>query len=188
MYCKNCGTLIPEGSKFCPSCGTSVVSNQGQPMNAGPANMQPNVQPNPQMLNQQPNGYGNQPYVQQKKSNSTPIIIAVVAVVLLAIICIGVYVKNSSPRHVILGKWQTTSDGETLKFEFKTDNTLIMTMDGESIIGSYEFSSDNKNVTLYESKTKSNGESQKAQIKIVDKNTVKLTDKSGETIVLDRIK
>ena len=34
MYCNNCGKQIPEGSKFCPECGSRitspVVENQGQ--------------------------------------------------------------------------------------------------------------------------------------------------------------
>lgn len=24
MYCKNCGTKLPEGAKFCQSCGKQV--------------------------------------------------------------------------------------------------------------------------------------------------------------------
>ena len=26
MFCKNCGNEIPEGSKVCPACGTTVES------------------------------------------------------------------------------------------------------------------------------------------------------------------
>jgi uncharacterized RDD family membrane protein YckC len=29
MYCRNCGTQIPEGSQFCPSCGVAVVDAGG---------------------------------------------------------------------------------------------------------------------------------------------------------------
>ncbi len=28
MYCKNCGTELKEGQKFCPKCGTPVESSQ----------------------------------------------------------------------------------------------------------------------------------------------------------------
>ncbi|MBO5238693.1 MAG: zinc ribbon domain-containing protein [Lachnospiraceae bacterium] len=28
MYCKNCGTEIKEGGRFCPACGTPVVSSE----------------------------------------------------------------------------------------------------------------------------------------------------------------
>lgn len=211
LYCSKCGKLIPEGSKFCPSCGTAVSGDQEQPMNAGTTNGQPSVQPNIQpnaqqngsMFNQQPNGPSNQqinqqinqqfnrpanqPYVQQKKSNSKPIIIAVVAVVLLAIICIGIYVKNSNPRNVILGKWKATSNGITLDLEFKSDNTLVMTNSGKSLLGSYEFSSDNKTLTIYESTEKTKGDFEKAKLEIVNKDTVKLTIDS-EVITMNRIK
>mgnify|MGYP001008294608 FL=1 len=28
MFCKNCGVQISEETKFCPSCGNSVVDNK----------------------------------------------------------------------------------------------------------------------------------------------------------------
>lgn len=28
-FCHNCGAQLPEGSKFCPSCGTPIVTNSG---------------------------------------------------------------------------------------------------------------------------------------------------------------
>ena len=42
MFCKNCGTEIPEGAGFCPSCGTPAGADA--PKTAGePA--QPTQQP-----------------------------------------------------------------------------------------------------------------------------------------------
>ena len=44
-YCKNCGTEVEEGGKFCPSCGTSVdllsqpskiIDQMDHPKNPGP--------------------------------------------------------------------------------------------------------------------------------------------------------
>ena len=36
-YCRNCGTALPEGARFCPKCGTTVAINQNTPPPAGPA-------------------------------------------------------------------------------------------------------------------------------------------------------
>ena len=26
MFCKNCGTQVPDGTKFCPECGAELTS------------------------------------------------------------------------------------------------------------------------------------------------------------------
>lgn len=31
MYCRNCGKEIPEGTRFCPDCGTSTGAAPAQP-------------------------------------------------------------------------------------------------------------------------------------------------------------
>jgi len=30
MYCKDCGTLVPDGARFCPKCGTEVTAGGSQ--------------------------------------------------------------------------------------------------------------------------------------------------------------
>ena len=30
MFCMNCGKPLPDGSKFCPHCGTPVISSEGK--------------------------------------------------------------------------------------------------------------------------------------------------------------
>lgn len=30
MFCMNCGKPLPDGSKFCPHCGTPVISSEGR--------------------------------------------------------------------------------------------------------------------------------------------------------------
>jgi uncharacterized RDD family membrane protein YckC len=35
MYCRNCGTEIPPGAQFCPSCGVVVVDSAGEAGSAG---------------------------------------------------------------------------------------------------------------------------------------------------------
>jgi uncharacterized RDD family membrane protein YckC len=35
MYCRNCGTQIPEGAQFCPSCGVAAIGSQEEGGYAG---------------------------------------------------------------------------------------------------------------------------------------------------------
>lgn len=96
MYCKKCGSPIPDDSRFCNYCGTSVspvvqqpavpqspMANQQAPQNPM-ANQQ--VPQNP-MANQQANP---QPPVPKKKKKKTGLIILIlVLVVLLAAGAVG---------------------------------------------------------------------------------------------------
>ena len=36
MFCSNCGNNIPDGSKFCPVCGTNFAAAQQQPQYQAP--------------------------------------------------------------------------------------------------------------------------------------------------------
>lgn len=47
MFCKNCGTQLPENSSFCPSCGTAVATPQPEYTTA------PQAQPIEEPVNQQ---------------------------------------------------------------------------------------------------------------------------------------
>ena len=61
MFCPKCGTQVPDGVKFCPSCGNLM---QAQPQ----APVQPQAPAQPQMQFQQDNFYGEpaqQPAYQQ---------------------------------------------------------------------------------------------------------------------------
>lgn len=40
MFCRKCGTELPEGGKFCPSCGTAVEQSNS-------SNVEGNSSPNP---------------------------------------------------------------------------------------------------------------------------------------------
>lgn len=50
MFCSNCGTKIPDGSKFCPNCGAPVeASASSQPkVNEAPQNHPASVASKPQ--------------------------------------------------------------------------------------------------------------------------------------------
>lgn len=37
MYCRNCGKELPEGSKFCPSCGSATAPEQSGPRSSAPS-------------------------------------------------------------------------------------------------------------------------------------------------------
>ncbi len=72
MQCRSCGTSLPGGSAFCPTCGIATpynLSSQGTPgvQPAGPSQYQPNVQPppayNPAQVPQQPGQAGIAPTV-----------------------------------------------------------------------------------------------------------------------------
>ena len=43
MFCRKCGTLIPDGSAFCPKCGTPVsgAAGSGMPAEAVPSRQSP---------------------------------------------------------------------------------------------------------------------------------------------------
>ena len=36
MFCKNCGTQVPEGTRFCPSCGCSLTEDSVADRGASP--------------------------------------------------------------------------------------------------------------------------------------------------------
>ncbi|MCD8295421.1 MAG: zinc-ribbon domain-containing protein [Clostridia bacterium] len=54
MYCKNCGTFLNDGARFCPNCGTPVGSSV-------PTTPQQNYQPAPRQNNYQSASKQNQP-------------------------------------------------------------------------------------------------------------------------------
>lgn len=43
MFCTHCGTNIPQGAKFCPSCGAPVTQAGGTPAQGAPPKPQENV-------------------------------------------------------------------------------------------------------------------------------------------------
>lgn len=64
MNCKHCGAFLPEGTKFCPSCGTEVVEEVVQPQ----YNAQPQYDVQPQY--QQYVGYEAPAYDQTERAAS----------------------------------------------------------------------------------------------------------------------
>ena len=47
MFCKNCGTELSDGSKFCPSCGTAVDSQSNNPNSTTDSNSNETKSPAP---------------------------------------------------------------------------------------------------------------------------------------------
>ncbi|MBQ7248320.1 MAG: zinc-ribbon domain-containing protein [Lachnospiraceae bacterium] len=69
MFCKNCGANIPDGSRFCPECGTSFEAEQAanaEPQYQEPSYQQPQYQ---QPQYQQPQYQ--QPYQPQYQQTAT---------------------------------------------------------------------------------------------------------------------
>ena len=52
MFCKNCGTSLSDGARFCPTCGTTVERVEPQNNNSDYSNYsQPSVTANPYSYN-----------------------------------------------------------------------------------------------------------------------------------------
>ncbi len=67
MFCSNCGTQIPDDSKFCPNCGAkSAAPAGGQPQQGQPQQAQYN-QPQQGQYNQPQQGQPQQQYNQQQQ-------------------------------------------------------------------------------------------------------------------------
>lgn len=148
MFCNNCGKQIPDDAKFCDYCGTPIVKNNmsysdqtgqlnqsGQLYNTGQLNQTGQLQGGQFDQNVQ---------LQKQGRNSGPIaaIIAVTAVILIAILCVLLFVTpgwlkkddNSSKRR----RDKTTEEVAS------TDTTESTTMDSdEKIVAAAEsFSTD----------------------------------------------
>lgn len=74
MFCQNCGTQIPDGSKFCGSCGARVGGSQpvqqiNQPIPQGGRPIPPVQQGGQPMRQMQYQGQSGQPYMQPGQMN-----------------------------------------------------------------------------------------------------------------------
>ena len=81
MYCPNCGTKLPDNSKFCVKCGYKI---NGTEMNDN------NQEPGPQVY------HAEKPVKQNKKRNGVIIFLIILAV----IIAIGVLIRIGSTQDV----------------------------------------------------------------------------------------
>jgi hypothetical protein len=70
MFCKQCGTKIPDDAGFCPSCGKEA-SKQSPPMGALPQQHRP-VQPTPQTDTEPPHPGGDYPPQTQTQGAGQP--------------------------------------------------------------------------------------------------------------------
>ena len=117
MFCNNCGTQLPEGTKFCNGCGAPVAPVQPQTPVGGaePTMFVGNIPQEPaEIPAYQPpmQNFAPQPPVQPepKKSNTGLIIGAVVAVaVVVVVFCILGFVKPG----FLLDKEDTTAGKES---------------------------------------------------------------------------
>ncbi len=84
----------------------------------------------------------------------------------------------SSPRNLILGKWQAES-ALKLTAEFRDDGTAVLTMFGQPIRGRYKVTNDSELVWTL------NGITSKSKVK-VSATELELTDDANQTIVYRR--
>lgn len=88
-FCNKCGTRLSPGAKFCPTCGQKMMS-------AAQAPGQSNLPPQPQQAAPQPQKVprkASAPSAPRKMSSISPILCAILAVVMLAELVIIAYVR-----------------------------------------------------------------------------------------------
>ena len=128
MFCQNCGTQIPDGSKFCGSCGASIGGSQpvqqvnkpipqtGRPI----PQMQQGGQPMRQM---QYHGQPGQPYMQPAQMKNKSKGVSIVLVICLAIILffaaavaaiVIIFAQKNGPLHGAKVKKQVVWDAGDL--------------------------------------------------------------------------
>ena len=79
MFCPNCGTSVPDGSKFCESCGSSMNHSEEteeklqEPILQQPQYQPPPQQPVPQQQTQHQQQYQPMPQPAQFNSNNVQI-------------------------------------------------------------------------------------------------------------------
>lgn len=83
-FCKNCGTRLSPGAKFCPTCGQKMMSAAQAPGQSNLPPRQENAAPQPRKA------AAPQP---RKASSISPILCAILAVVMLAELVIIAYVR-----------------------------------------------------------------------------------------------
>jgi hypothetical protein len=115
MFCKKCGAQLPEGSTFCPMCGTNNAENAGE---------------------EQAATGGNVPKFGKKKLG---IILAAVVVVVVLVIAVAGGSSSGSTLKVdknavsyVQNGYFMTSDGESKEFD-DVYNTYV-SMDGSAVL------------------------------------------------------
>ena len=121
MFCFNCGKQIPDGSAFCPECGTKLTAPVTQAAPTAPVT---------QAAPTAPASYAAAP-VKTKKGMSKGaligIIAAAVAVIAAAVILI---LMLGSPKHKLVGTW--TTEDESFKITFKSNGKGSFDEGGDS--------------------------------------------------------
>ena len=138
MFCGNCGTQIPEGSKFCPNCGTAVEAPvQAVPVETKVAEpVKASVQPAPQTPVQVQ-------YQAVRKKGGAGKLVGIIAGVCVLILALGVgaaflflgrkttinlnkYMTISYSGYETIGKASAAFDTEKFEADYKDKMQLYM--------------------------------------------------------------
>lgn len=166
-FCSNCGADIPDGSKFCPECGTKVIS--AQPVQTPPENMftyTPDTQSNSDYT--QPT-YSYAPSAsaipgglqtkKERKSALVPILLIVLGIAVAGVILLFVLGGNSNSfesvtYNAVSAKYMGTAvDVDTMwpdgfSVELVSKNRCIVTVDGESQKCSYDYDKEDGEIEI----------------------------------------
>lgn len=129
MNCPKCGTLITEGQRFCPNCGTPAAAPQSQPAQNQPVQNTQGAYSQPNYSQTAPGGYAQQPYTQQTynqqayaqpapKKKKTGLIILIIVLAVLLVLGIGIALLVSLFKY--LDRRSAEIDYEP-DFDYETD-------------------------------------------------------------------
>lgn len=132
--CVKCGSTLPDGTKFCTSCGAKVI---GSPM--APAN------DNSQMPPVQSYKNTSMPPQPPKKSNKKliaiilAIVIAVVVIVAVLVVVFGSGGGFGSDESKFVGTWEYSVMGMSVQYKFNSDKSLeVGTMGQLAKVGTWK--------------------------------------------------
>lgn len=118
MFCRQCGSQLPDGSAFCNKCGTKIVYLEEAPQPQQPVYAQPQLPPEPTV-----NRSNEQAAAALKKPASKKWLIVLIVILVLAVIGAGIYFLFFKQTYKL--DYGTLDKDGTLTYFMAVDNMLI---------------------------------------------------------------